>query len=234
MRPRSRPAARSAAGRLLTVGLGDAATLDRETVVRVGRVGRAPPRRPDGPAPRDLARPAGRRAGGDAAAAAELVARGVVEGSYDPRTIYRDEVETVPPVLDELILVAPGRRRREPGHGRRARAHHRRGREHRPDAVEPRLERRQPGGPRRRGAGDRRAARPVDRRHRARAGDRDGDGHVHGRRPGQRQPAADDRHALGRGRGARRARPPPRASSARASASTRAASASSRPPAWKR
>ena len=38
------------------------------------------------------------------------------------------------------------------------------------DALEPRLERRQPGGPRRRGAGDRRAARPVDRRHRARSG----------------------------------------------------------------
>ena len=32
------------------------------------------------------------------------------------------------------------------------------------------------------------------------AGDRARDGHVHGRRPGQRQPAADDRHALRRGR----------------------------------
>ena len=51
---------------------------------------------------------------GDAEAVAELVARGVVEGSYDPRTIYRDEVESAPPVLDELILIAPGRRRRGP------------------------------------------------------------------------------------------------------------------------
>jgi leucyl aminopeptidase len=41
-------------------------------------------------------------------AVAELVARGVVEGSYDPRTIYREDVEAVPPVLDELILIAPG------------------------------------------------------------------------------------------------------------------------------
>ena len=37
---------------------------------------------------------------------AMLVARGVLEGSYDPRTIYRDEVNSAPPVLDELILIA--------------------------------------------------------------------------------------------------------------------------------
>ena len=49
----------------------------------------------------------------------------------------------------------------------------------------------------------RRAARPVDRRHRAGARDRARDGHVHGRRSGQRQPAADDRHALRRARGER-------------------------------
>src|SRR4029077_6210817 len=45
---------------------------------------------------------------GNIATVAALVARGVVEGSYDPRTIYRDEVDNVPPVLDELILIAPG------------------------------------------------------------------------------------------------------------------------------
>ena len=39
---------------------------------------------------------------------AEHLARGVVEGGYDPRTIYRDKVDTTPPVLDELILVLPG------------------------------------------------------------------------------------------------------------------------------
>ncbi|HXG39490.1 MAG TPA: hypothetical protein VNJ28_00975, partial [Candidatus Limnocylindrales bacterium] len=44
----------------------------------------------------------------DPEAVALLVARGVVEGSYDPRTIYRSEVSDAPPVLDELVLVAPG------------------------------------------------------------------------------------------------------------------------------
>ena len=47
-------------------------------------------------------------AGKDAAVAAELIARGVVEGSYDPKSIYREDEETAPPKLDELILVAPG------------------------------------------------------------------------------------------------------------------------------
>ena len=55
---------------------------------------------------------------------AELVARGIVEGSYDPQTIYREKVETAPPVLDELILVAPGggrlTQRPPPGAGDRA------------------------------------------------------------------------------------------------------------------
>jgi leucyl aminopeptidase len=38
---------------------------------------------------------------------AELVVRGVVEGSYDPQEIYRENVEGAPPKLDTLILVAP-------------------------------------------------------------------------------------------------------------------------------
>ena len=79
---------RRAAGRAgsSTVGIGDPATLDRETVVRIGGVGRAAPRRPDGRSPRDLDDAARRRVRAMAAdAVAELVARGVVEGSYDPR-----------------------------------------------------------------------------------------------------------------------------------------------------
>ena len=44
---------------------------------------------------------------GDAAVVAELLARGVVEGSYDPKSIYRDDTESRPPKLDELILVMP-------------------------------------------------------------------------------------------------------------------------------
>ena len=39
---------------------------------------------------------------------AELLVRGVVEGTYEPQAIYRDKVDTAPPTLDELILVAPG------------------------------------------------------------------------------------------------------------------------------
>ena len=45
---------------------------------------------------------------GDAATAAELAARGVVEGSYDPKAIYRPEIESQPPKIDELILIVPG------------------------------------------------------------------------------------------------------------------------------
>ena len=80
----------SAAGRLLVIGLGDAPELDRETVVRVAA---SAERRLGGRTVKRLAiwlSPIADRLAGDAAAAAELVARGVVEGSYDPRTIYRD------------------------------------------------------------------------------------------------------------------------------------------------
>jgi leucyl aminopeptidase len=38
---------------------------------------------------------------------AELVTRGMVEGMHDPSTIYRDDIETAPPALVELILVMP-------------------------------------------------------------------------------------------------------------------------------
>ena len=46
LRRRSRPPASCRPGRVVTVGAGDAAKLDRETVVRIGAVGRAPARRP--------------------------------------------------------------------------------------------------------------------------------------------------------------------------------------------
>mgnify|MGYP000704280150 CR=1 FL=1 len=38
---------------------------------------------------------------------AELLARGVVEGSFDPAAQYRAAPEASPPALDQLILVAP-------------------------------------------------------------------------------------------------------------------------------
>jgi leucyl aminopeptidase len=45
---------------------------------------------------------------GGAAAVAELLARGVVEGEFEPATIYRDDYKGAPPALEELILIAPG------------------------------------------------------------------------------------------------------------------------------
>ena len=113
-------------GRLLTVGIGDPATLDREAVVRVAA---SAERRLGGRDVHTVAiwlTPLAAADGldGDAELAARLVARGMVEGSYDPKSIYRTgpaegrgsatplrgdwaDIAT-PPVLDELILVVPG------------------------------------------------------------------------------------------------------------------------------
>ncbi len=44
--------------------------------------------------------------GGDVALAAELVARGIVEGGFEPKTIYREDSDAAPPSIDELVLVA--------------------------------------------------------------------------------------------------------------------------------
>lgn len=111
------------AGRVLAVGIGDPDTLDREAVVRVGA---AAERRLGGRAVRSMAiwlTPLAAADGldGDADLAAALVARGVVEGSYDPKSIYRaapDDIDSAPrgdwsdiaspPALDELILIVPG------------------------------------------------------------------------------------------------------------------------------
>ncbi|HYH92370.1 MAG TPA: leucyl aminopeptidase, partial [Candidatus Saccharimonadales bacterium] len=115
------------AGRLLTVGIGDPATLDRESVVRVAA---SAERRLGGRAVRSMAvwlTPLAAAEGldGGTELAAELVVRGVVEGTYDPKSIYRttrsagdDEDATStrgdwsdiasPPELDELILVVAG------------------------------------------------------------------------------------------------------------------------------
>ncbi len=99
-----------AAGRVLTVSAGDADKIDRETVLHVGA---AAEHRLGGRHARSLAiwlTPLADVLDGGVEAVAELVARGVVEGSFDPKTLYRDhdDVATAPPVLEELILVAPG------------------------------------------------------------------------------------------------------------------------------
>ncbi len=96
------------AGRLLAVGTGPLAELDRETVVHLGATAE---RRLAGRPVRTLAIWLGDLAAaldGGAPIVAELLARGVVEGSFDPATLYRTAPEDMPPALVELILVAPG------------------------------------------------------------------------------------------------------------------------------
>jgi leucyl aminopeptidase len=97
------------AGRVMTIGTGDPSTVDREVIVRLAA---AAERRLGGRSVRSLAIWLSPLDGlpnldADLTTIAELVARGVVEGSYDPKTIYLDEVEGAPPQLDELILIAP-------------------------------------------------------------------------------------------------------------------------------
>jgi len=96
------------AGRILAIQAGPASSLDRETVVHLGA---AAERRLGGRTVASMAfwlTPLGGQLDGGAERVAELVARGVVEGSYDPATIYREAVKSAPPKLDELILVVPG------------------------------------------------------------------------------------------------------------------------------
>jgi leucyl aminopeptidase len=104
------PSGELAAGRLLTISAGEAAMVDRETVVHVGA---AAEHRLGGRNARSLAvwlTPLADVLDGGVDAVAELVARGVVEGSFEPKTLYRDrdDISSAPPILDELILVAPG------------------------------------------------------------------------------------------------------------------------------
>jgi leucyl aminopeptidase len=96
------------AARILLISMDDPAKLDREIVVRIAA---AAERRLGGRSVKRLAfwlSPLGAHLTGGDAAVAGLVARGALEGAYDPRTIYRDHVDSRPPILDELILVAPG------------------------------------------------------------------------------------------------------------------------------
>jgi leucyl aminopeptidase len=96
------------AGRLLVLGSGPLGELDREAVVHLGATAE---RRLAGRRVRTLAIWLGDLAGtfdGGAPAVAELLARGVVEGGYDPAALYRGSLDDTPPALDELVLVAPG------------------------------------------------------------------------------------------------------------------------------
>jgi leucyl aminopeptidase len=89
---------------LLAIGVGDAGSFERLTALRLGA---AVERRLSERRVKRLAIAIPEELLGDdtdAAAAVELITRGVVEGSADPATIYRPEKEG-PPVLDELVLI---------------------------------------------------------------------------------------------------------------------------------
>ena len=97
------------AQRVIVVAAGDADGLDRETVVRVAA---SAERRLGGRTVSTLAfwlTPLVDGLGEGPEVVAELVARGLIEGSYDPQTIYRESVESAPPELSEAaLIVAPG------------------------------------------------------------------------------------------------------------------------------
>ena len=92
-------------GRVITVSLGPAAGIDREIVHRTGAAA--------------IHRLAGRHAtsvaiwiaplvvalGGDTKTVSNLVARGVIEGTFEPKSLYREDVLTAPPAIGELILI---------------------------------------------------------------------------------------------------------------------------------
>ncbi len=91
---------------VLGMGIGDVASFDRLAALRFGA---AVERRLAGHAVSRVAimLPAALLGvdGLDARGAAELIARGVVEGSTDPAMIYREGVESMPPELDELTII---------------------------------------------------------------------------------------------------------------------------------
>ena len=93
------------ATRVLVVAGGSSDEFDRETARRVGSTAI---RRLIGREVKSMAvwlAPIADGLGGDVALAAELVARGVVEGAFEPKTIYREDSDAAPPALDELVLV---------------------------------------------------------------------------------------------------------------------------------
>jgi leucyl aminopeptidase len=95
------------AARVLAVGTGPATDLDRETIVHLGATIE---RRLAGRPVRTLAVWLGdlpAAVDGGAVVAAELLVRGIVEGSFDPASIYRTS-DAAPPALETLVLVAPG------------------------------------------------------------------------------------------------------------------------------
>ena len=141
-----------------------------------------------------------RRVEGGVAAAAELVARGVVEGGFEPKAIYRDDTRggAARARRADARRVRAATRRRWPKAAERGRIIGE-GANIARRLVEPRRERRHA----RRSSPTRRARSPrthglwIDVIDETRAAEL-GHGHVPRRRAGERQPAADDRDALRR------------------------------------
>src|SRR3954468_6770485 len=96
------------AQRVVAVGAGEAEKLDREVVVRIASTA---VRRLGGRNVHRLAiwtPPLVAALNDDAASVAELLARGVELGTYEPQSIYRETVESAPPRIDELVLIVSG------------------------------------------------------------------------------------------------------------------------------
>jgi leucyl aminopeptidase len=94
--------------RVLAVAAGDAETVDREVVRKVAA---AALRRVTGRTVQTMAvwlTPLATHLDGGLELVAELVARGIVEGSFEPKALYREDTDAAPPRIAELILVAPG------------------------------------------------------------------------------------------------------------------------------
>jgi leucyl aminopeptidase len=91
--------------RLVAVASGSEETLDRETARRVAATAIRRLVARDVKTMALWVTPLADGLGGDVALAAELAARGVVEGSFEPKTIYREDSDAAPPALDELVLI---------------------------------------------------------------------------------------------------------------------------------
>jgi leucyl aminopeptidase len=96
------------ARRLLVVSAGHAEDLDRETVRKFAARSIRRLINRDVKAMAVWLDPLAASLGDDVALVADVVARGVVEGGFEPKTIYREDSDAAPPVLDELVLIAPG------------------------------------------------------------------------------------------------------------------------------
>ena len=95
------------AARLLTLSAGPADGVDRETVAHFGQ---AVQHRLAGRHVRTMAiwlEPLAAALGETPDVAAGLMARGVTEGLFDPKSIYLAASPTAPPALDELVLIIP-------------------------------------------------------------------------------------------------------------------------------